>query len=630
MAQFYYNPNSNESIESQWRRHLQRQSYIDSATNSIRQQIGGVSDIISWQTKEMNDTIQNASEEQALAIQQATSTVCGTLESGFNLLSENLNEISFSVEGLRSEVNSIAALLDWNFSLIIEQQRLSNLLLGNIAVLLRIPDIQKERQYHIEQGIKFLKNAFFDSDFYEDALKNLLKAENIEPADFYALHRIGLIYLYSPEHLDLKRAEEHFKKAAKYAAVESNSGAAIAVNYLSGDLSKNLLEQNPTSDAFKLQAAESYMFAGRCCYIQGKFIEAAEYAGKGFDLVPQLLEAGFLQAKALAAGNRSSQSAIVLEKVINAEPFFSIKTLFDIDLCSNKNIQQLLLKFKNESTEKAKSLLELCKVKIIPNSTASDLINEIEQLISINTYLASRKALDLLEKRAEWEFRGPFKNPLQSNQLRLIIAIINSLLKLQYYKDENNRRAKISPTFVNAFIDQISQKSQWIFPKFLMTEKVTEWATKIESKKVTCNIMQFIEFEREYYDNLPTIMSLLQGQMQHYDKYNGESIIDKENEDRRNAINFKKSKRAEMIQGIFLLIIIIIGIIAVGAAGGAVGALAGYVIGIVMATVVAFYCFLTSGNDSAANVVLRYSTIIGGIIGFIVTSVWAYFRLREM
>lgn len=629
MAQFYYNSHSNESIESQWRQHLQRQSYIDSTTNTISQQIGSVSDIISLQTREMNDTIQKASEEQALAIQQSTSIVCGTLESGLNLLSENLNELSFSVEGLRSEVNNIAALLDWNFSLIIEQQRISSLLLGNIAVLLRIPDIQKERQYHIEKGIKFLKNAFFDSDFYEDALKNLLKAENIEPADFYTLHRIGLIYLYSPVHLDFKKAEEHFKKAAKYAAAESNAGAAVTINYLSGDLSQNLLEQNTTSDTIKLQAAESYMFAGRCCYIQGKFIEAAEYAGKGFDLVPQLVEAGFMQAKALAAGNRSPQSALVLEKVINADRYFSIKTLFDIDLCSNQNIQQLLLRLKNETTDKAKSLFEHSKSKIIPNSPASDLLNEIEQLISMNTYLASLKALDLFEKITEWKFCEPFTNPIQSNQLRQIIAAINSLLKLQYYKDENNRPAKITPTFLDAFIDQISQKSQWIFPMYSRIEEGFVWRNKIESKKVSCNITQFIEFEKKYHDNLPTIISILQGQMQQYKKYNVEAIKDKENENRINTINFKKREQAEAVKGILLSIIVIIGLILVGAVGGAIGALVGYVIGIILQTIVAFYCFLTSGDYTAADLVLRYSTIIGGIIGFIVAAVWAYLRLDQ-
>lgn len=437
MSTFYYNRFSNESRESQWSRHIQNQSYIEDVNKYFRdntkQQTKDFSGIISQQTREFNENIREASREQVLAIQESTNAVCGTLNAGFELLSDNLQDISYSIDELRSEVSAMSSMLNWKLSLLIEHQRITNLLLGNIAILLRIPDIQKERQYHIEQGIKFLKNAIFDSDFYEDSLNNLLKAEKIEPADFFALHRIGLIYLYSPKHLELNKAEEYFKKAAKYAVAETNVGASITTNYLAGDLNKNLTEQGPSIDSIKLQAAEAFMFAGRSYYIQGKLNEAAEYASKAFNLVPQLVEAGFTQAKALAANNNDSQAAIVLEKVINRDRFYSLKTLSDLDLCPRPSILSLLKKLQKEATDKAIDTLHYCKGKIILGSNATEYLNKIERLTNKNTYLTSKKAIDLFEKVKDWQFCEPFKNPNQVNYLNELISMVNSFVNIKYY-----------------------------------------------------------------------------------------------------------------------------------------------------------------------------------------------------
>ena len=537
MATFYYNHFSNESRESQWSRYIQNQSYVEDMNkffrDNTRQQTKDFSGIISQQTREYNESIREASREQVLAIQESTNAVCGTLNAGFELLSDNLQDISFSIDELRSEVSAMSSMLNWKLSLLIEHQRITNLLLGNIAVLLRIPDIQKERQYHIEQGIKFLKNALFDNDFYEDSLNNLLKAEKIEPADFFALHRIGLIYLYSPKHYNLKKAEEYFKKAAKYAVAETNVGASIATNYLVGDLNKNLAEQTPTIDSIKLQAAESYMFAGRSCYVQGKLTEASDYAYKGFSLVPQLVEAGFTQAKALAANNSDEQAAIVLEKVINTDRFYSLKTLSDLDLCPKQSIRTLLKKLQKEATDKAKATLHYCKEQIINSSSATEYLNKVERLINKNTYLTSKKATDLFEKVKDWKFCEPLKNLNQSNSFNELVSIVNSFIKLKHnllnsvskiYKDleklsnQTNASKLIGNNAVTIDIDTyikiINMETQWTFPLYSNIEKSSNWVDEIKSKISSRAVVQFIEEEKKFNDSLPLVVNELRNLLQ--------------------------------------------------------------------------------------------------------------------
>jgi hypothetical protein len=547
MATFYINHDSGESSESQWTRHIQNLAYVEDVTksliNSNGKQTRDFSAIVSRQTKEINDKIQSASREQIAEIQQSTSAICGTLDSGFELLSDNLQEISYGIGDLRSELNDMASMLDWKLSLFIEQQRITNLLMGNIAVLLRIPDIQKERQYYIEQGIKFLKNAIFDNDFYDDSLSNLLKAEKIEPTDFFALHRIGLIYMYSPKHLGLSKAEEYFKKAAKYAVAESNTGASVSINFLAGDVNRNLSDQIPTVDTIKLQAAESYLFAGRSCYIQGKLNEAADFASKGFNLVPQLVEAGFTQAKALAANNNEAFAATVLEKVINTDRFYSLKTLSDLDLCTKPSIQLLLSKLQKEATEKATSILEECKQKIISGSNAAEYIVKIERLVNKNTYLTSKKAIDLLNKVQDWKYCEPFKNPIQTKYLNEIIEIVNTLNTLHYYKVGNSFNL-INSTFIDTFTNIINKESQWIFPFHSITNSNSNWTNNIKSNGGSFSVAQYLEIEKKLNDDLQNVVSNLKKLIKQYVEDNNLHLnyLDKE---RKDADDDKKKKRKD-------------------------------------------------------------------------------------
>lgn len=599
MATFYYNRFSNENYLSQWSKHIQNQSYIEDVTksviNSSGKQTRDFSVIVSHQTKEMGDTIKTASREQVAAIQQSTNVICGTLETGFELLSDNLQEISYGIGDLRSELNDMASMLDWKLSLLIEQQRITNLLMGNIAVLLRIPDIQKERQYHIEQGIKFLKNAIFDTDFFEDSLTNLLKAEKIEPTDFFALHRIGLIYMYSPRHLSINKAEEYFKKAAKYAIAETNLGASVTTNYLTGNLNKNLSEQTPTNDSIRLQAAESYLFAGRSCYIQGKFIDAAEYASKGFSIVPQMVEAGFTQAKALAANNNETQAALVLERVINTDRFYSLKTLSDLDLCPKPSIQTLLKKLHKESTEKASQLLHQCREQQIRGSNASDYLDKIEKLVNKNTYLTSKKAIDLLEKNKSWNYCEPLINSNQAKSFNEIMSMVGTVKSLKYYKSGGSMIV-INPSFWEAFNKRTTNETQWNFP-------INATIGNIKSHEGNFKVYDFLQKERKYNDTLPSVVTNLRATVQQHVEDNKRHLDYLENE----RINADNANLASSVGTGFL--------------GGLGGAGVGFLIGIVFALINEIGTCISTGTEKNAgknNVfIIVITMIIAGIIGAI-------------
>lgn len=391
MASFYYNPNNKEDIVSQWLDYKQDRSHVKDIVKSQN----ATQQVIQEQLNFVRDSIASASAEQALAIKESTSAVCGTIDKGFSLIDSQLKYIDFSLSEIKSELSNIASILDWNFSIIIAEQKISNLLLGNVAELLRIPDIQKERQYFVEQGLKFLKNSAFDEDFFEDSLLNLKKAEKIEPTDYFILHHIGLIYLNSPKHIDLHLAEEYFRKASKYSVAETFNDSSITRDIIKLNPSR-FFDSQISVDSIKLQAAESYLYAGRCCYIQGKMSEAIELAKKSLDLVPSLLEAAYLQAKSLSSLGKIENAIEIMDWVIDKNRFYSLKMLSDYDF-STKNETTMLLKRKTENARNAAfEKIILIERLIMEHSEAHALLINVKKLIEENNYLATKKALDII------------------------------------------------------------------------------------------------------------------------------------------------------------------------------------------------------------------------------------------
>ena len=373
MASFYWNSGKKEDIVTQWVDHLQHEAYVKD-----------VKQIIEKNSQEISAAMKTGSAEQV----QAINNVCGQLED----MNYNLQSIDYNISELRGEINAMASMLDWKLSQMIEEQRITNQLLGFIAQLLRIPDSQKQRVYHIEQGIKYLKNAFMENDvnssFYIDALEDLKKAESIERKDFITLNRIGQVHLYSKEHLDFEKAEEYFLKSARESLAEANvNGTTVSNNLSPYGYETDVYSNNP----FIAATAESYLYAGRACYLQRKLDKATEYAQKAFELVPEFLQAGFEQAKYLASNNKSTESANLLEQVISSDRHFSVKTVKDGNLISKTETTDLLEKLKVSSYNQAKEKLDELKKISRKDSQASAIISEISNHLSKNNYLSNMK-----------------------------------------------------------------------------------------------------------------------------------------------------------------------------------------------------------------------------------------------
>jgi len=363
MAYFVPNLASNKKYGDQFSEYLQGEAFVGDITSQIA----------------------NSSALQSREIKEAAEMICGSVENGLNQLEDSFGQMS--------------SMLDQRMTLMVEAQNVSNILSQNIAALMRIPDVQKERQYFIEQGLKHFKNAAKNPDLLNDSLENLLKAEEIEKTDYIVLHRIGLIYLYSHKLLNLEKAEDYLKRAAKYAAVEGDPDAERIANLLSAKINTNLANFVDDVNSIKKLAAESFFHAGVSCYAQGNFDEAVKLTENAIECMPHLLEAGFMKAKALIALNKEKEAVNILKPIIETKPIYSVKTATEEDLAKNSGIQKLLKNLHEDAVNKAKKMLEKCKNEMIKTSLIKDTINEVEKLVNNNTYIHAIATLEILTKK---------------------------------------------------------------------------------------------------------------------------------------------------------------------------------------------------------------------------------------
>jgi len=310
--------------------------------------------------------INQASQEQVQAINQLGQAI----GRGMNVLSNQM-----------SDINKTLVFLNRNMDIQIEQQKLSNLLLHNIAELLRVPDSEKERQHSIELGIKFFVNAKKDSDLYADALEELLKAESLMKQDYFVLHRIGCIYLYVEKYINPKKAFEYFVRAAKYASVESDPSAIRVINILNGDYLPDKKNRPPSSNnkVAKIEqlVADSFEKGAFAAYVLGRFEDAVNYQSKALKF-NSTSENRFLLSKYQVRNNNLKEAVDNLDKSIDEAPYLAIAAFKELDLINEPEVIKLIAQKNEVIDNKIKLLTE--NWKTVESSKASEVIKELSEL----------------------------------------------------------------------------------------------------------------------------------------------------------------------------------------------------------------------------------------------------------
>jgi len=198
---------------------------------------------------------------------------------------QNLQEsLEDSFNMLYNHLSGVSAEMDIFHTAMIEQYRISNATLEELAEYIKIPEFEKERLFHIKTGLGFLKQVFIEPARYSDALDYFLKANVLNNRDYIVLNQIGLIYLYGEDLIDFKKAENFLKRAFDYAFSADKATEA-------SHIAKHL--------------AYTYL-------LMGQFENAIKYADKGLVLNNSITELEYIKAESLMLLGKSKEGVNAL------------------------------------------------------------------------------------------------------------------------------------------------------------------------------------------------------------------------------------------------------------------------------------------------------------------------------
>jgi len=398
---FFYDNLSGLSGLAQYDRYLENNLYIRNlkryTDDPLNYQLLEIKRTIGENTSASIDNASFIVRESKKHFDELSTAICGTLEKGFGQVVSELEDINWRLNDINEGIDNLHSMLDWKTDIMIEEQKISNLYLGRITGLLKIPDSQKQRSYHVEQGITWLKSAIEEgpkSDFYSDALDEFIKAKQIEEKDYFSLSKIGLIHLNSKKHLDIPQADIYFKSSARYAKAIANASPSSSEN--SQKRYNEKLESLLTKEILLEQAASSLNYASRCNYIQTNFSEAINLAKQAVELNSTNPEYGLQLAKCLSANGQGDEAANVIEKVIELNKYYSLKILSDPDLFNNKDILKRISTITNTLIAKVDKEIEHLRGILIPDSTLRNELQEVIKNYNPKSYLTARIASEKL------------------------------------------------------------------------------------------------------------------------------------------------------------------------------------------------------------------------------------------
>lgn len=461
---FFYDNLSGLSSLAQYDRYLENNLYIRNlkkyTNDPLNYQLLEIKRTIGENISASIDNTNRLSRESQNHFENLTTAVCGTLEKGFEQVVGELEDINWRLNDINEGISGLHSMLDWKTDILIENQRITNLYLGKIVALLKIPDSQKQRAYYVDQGMNYLKNAIEEgpkSDFYTDAFEELSKAKNIEEKDFFCLHKLGLIHFSSINHLDIEKADIYFRASARYAKAAANVAKSVK------EIGSNNEEVSFSKELLLEEAASALNYASRSNYIKLNFLEAIEFAREAFELQPNNPEYGFQLAKCLCANDQEEKATKILIKIIDMNKYYLLKIIADMDFIRKRNVIHFIEELTTNLIEKVKEEINTIRENIVSDSKAKNQFKNILKLFAQPTYINARSAKIELEKIQEWNISSyTYVSPLyylQKSSIKETTSLQN--LRIADFVFKEKAISKILSEFKEQErIDQAKEKEE--------------------------------------------------------------------------------------------------------------------------------------------------------------------------
>lgn len=204
-----------------WGQYLQANSYVKEINGTIHKSGEHIRYKLSDQTKQI------VAGNQALYrnFGEGFDQMNGTLVEGFCMIGRQMNSLNQNLDALTLGIERLGAAFEYGISLLAHQLEVQNQQIGKIVKhfeaidkKLATPTLTQAREFYNIGRERFRKGLL------DKGLESLLKAEAKNDVDFLTQYSIGYLYLYGKnleaDVIDIPKAEQHFRTAARYAKVE--------------------------------------------------------------------------------------------------------------------------------------------------------------------------------------------------------------------------------------------------------------------------------------------------------------------------------------------------------------------------------------------------------------------------
>lgn len=190
-----------------------------------------------------SDNLKMLSEQNVIARHQVNESVRAN---------RNLADIAYNMETIGDVLTdfsiknlSLLESVDTTLTTSLKHLAMINYGVDNIIELLRVPEFEKERIFHIQEAFKYLDMSIVNPDRCIDAMEYLQKAKQLNDRDPLVNYNIALLLQHRSNTLDIVEAKKYLQRALDYVYNDNKFKSMIlselAFNAMaSGDINESI------------------------------------------------------------------------------------------------------------------------------------------------------------------------------------------------------------------------------------------------------------------------------------------------------------------------------------------------------------------------------------------------------
>lgn len=399
MLSFQVNPRLNRDALLQYRAFLVEHQKNTASKEALAAVCQTLEQETRKQTQFAQAPISDPNSKAAREMYQVAQIMTGSFLGGVMLAQNVAKELDKTDD---ETLAYIASMLDWGFWLPLDQKVVSQVLEDDLQMLMRVGETESSWLSQLEKAFHYYKDATSKNDFFQQSLQillNLVSASKHDYGNYALMQRIGMLYLYHPDVLNLSKAEMYFINAAQSIQKENNLQMKRLLSTLTRQGSKGMIQD---FESLKRRLSSEYYFhAGVSCYVRAEYERAVEYFETAYYIF-SMPELEYLLAKSLLAIGRIGDCARILIGLFKKYDFYMLKTSLDAGFSSSPNVLDSLVIVRDHLLSEVRSTMQEMRSSIVEDSQALQILENIDKRTKERSCFSILQARSEIEQPRRW------------------------------------------------------------------------------------------------------------------------------------------------------------------------------------------------------------------------------------